>query len=190
MLVSNVWGSSALTFASGARRCRRAALLFSIGIAVSVPALGGTNPATPASRPWRSVSAPTNVLTLSDYVMVASSDQPDPGVGGDEDSTDAQPREPETKGGTPPTNQPTPPNLPFSVPDTAKSHGDSSFSFPGHNPAASETIGPASPILPFPGGAAARTPVKTRRGIMGLHPIALLVGLVAFHIFIVTVAGK
>ena len=134
------------------------------------------------------------MLTLSDYVMLASIEQPDPGAGGEEDSMETKPLEPaEPKGGTPPANQPIPSKLPpgFSLPDTARAHPDSSFSFPGGNAAVSESIGPASSVLPFPGGAAApRTPAKTRRGIMGLHPIALLAGLIAFHIFVVTVAGK
>ena len=141
-----------------------------------------------ASRPWRSIAAPAVVaLALSDYVMQPPN-LPNPGEGGQEDTTDFEPKLPEP-GTQPPAGNPQNPfQSKFSKPDTAARH-DSLFSVPGAAPV--ETIGPSSMILPAPSAPPSRPPgVRTRRGIFGVHPLAILVGLIAFHIFIVTVAGK
>jgi hypothetical protein len=37
---------------------------------------------------------------------------------------------------------------------------------------------------------AAAPPPGARRGVLGLHPLFILVGLIALNIFVVTVAGK
>ncbi len=150
-------------------------------------AAAASGKAARAARPWRSVSAPTTTLALLDYVM-----QPLPDSGGEEEpDTSRAPREqnlPPAGEGQQPRNQPI--NQPsFGVPDTSR-HGDS-IRFPGGNPAALETLGPGSAIPSIPKAAAsAPPPVKQRHGILGLHPLALLVGLIAFHIFIVTSVVK
>jgi hypothetical protein len=142
-----------------------------------------------ASRPWRSVVAPALVLTLSDYVM-----QP---PGGDEEVPDTarvfeRPTpapQPGAPGGTPTT----PFQPKFNIPDTTSRHDsrqDSLFSVPGRAPV--ETIAPATTILPVPSSTQPSRPPgpRARRGILGVHPLAILVGLIALHIFVVTVAGK
>jgi len=95
----------------------------------------------------------------------------------------------------PPTNQPTsqqPPPLKqptFTLPDTA--HGGGSRSFPGGDSTALETLGPGTPVHAFPTAGTTAVPgPHVRRGFGGLTPVAILVGLIAFHIFIVSVAGK
>lgn len=143
-----------------------------------------------ASRPWRSVTAPALVLTLSNYVM-----QPpgEPG-GGDEDVPDTarvfEPRTPAPQPGAPGGTPTTPFQPKFNIPDTTSRHSDSLFSVPGRAPV--ETIGPATTILPAPSSTQPSRPpgARARRGILGVHPLAILVGLIALHIFVVTVAGK
>jgi hypothetical protein len=88
-----------------------------------------------------------------------------------------------------PQNQPsqgTPSNQPsFSQQDTTRHH-----SFPGDT-TAPETIGPGSAFHAFPtGGNPSASSAPVRRGFLGVTPIAILVGLVALHVFIVSVAGK
>jgi len=154
--------------------------------AVSASAMSGA----PTARPWRSVSAPRTTLALLDYAMQPPGDT----EGGGEGDTIRPPKEPNLPAeGEQPKNQQQPPPTPppaFSLPDTAR-HGDSIRSFPGGNPAALETLGPGSMNRPNSGTPAASTPhVHERGGILGLHPIALLVGLIALHIFIVTKVVK
>ena len=140
-----------------------------------------------ASRPWRSVAAPADLLTLSDYVLQAPGDQPEPGEGeGDvpETSRILEPQTPPPQP-TPGGNQPDPFRPRFDIQDTA-GRRDSLF-----KAAPVETIGPPSNLLPLPSSAGSAPPgPRARRGVLGIHPLALLVGLIAFHIFIVTVAGK
>jgi len=130
------------------------------------------------------VSAPVTTLALLDYVM-----QPPPE--GDEPPDTA--RVPKEQNLPPAGEQPqnNKPITDFAQPDTAR-HGDVNQSFPGVNPAALETLGPASavnrPITPV--AASASPAVRARGGILGIHPLALLVGLIALHIFIVTKVVK
>ena len=83
--------------------------------------------------------------------------------------------------GTKPSNLPT---NPFDRPDTLRSGA-------GGTGAPLETLG-TSPA--FRGPAVAATPIPTgphvRRGVLGIHPLALLAGLIALHIFIVTTVIK
>lgn len=168
-----------------ARRRIRAALLLLAVVAASAGAPERAS-AAPAPRPWRSVSAPAAVLTLADHVM--QPDLPETGEGGEEDTTDL----PELRErDAPPASQPTftPPGTGpgFSIPDTSRSRSDSVLTFPG-GAAGFDSMGSA--IGKSSGGTAAPPGAKPRRGILGLHPTALLVSLVALHIFVVTVAGK
>ncbi|HEY2923565.1 MAG TPA: hypothetical protein VGJ98_01205 [Candidatus Eisenbacteria bacterium] len=184
------WGSLPSSSASSARRRLRATLLLLAGVAASVwgfsdaaSAAPAAASAAPASRPSRSVSAPADVLTLVDYVMQPPG-EPEPGEGGEEDEP-TEPREPKE----PSTDQPTPlppPAPKFDVSDTLIQRSDSVRSSPFDS---TGTV--IRPISAAPGPAATATPgVKPRRGILGLHPLALLVGLIALHVFVVTAAGK
>jgi hypothetical protein len=120
--------------------------------------------------------------------MTVSIEQPDPGEGGEEDTSDTVPEKefPTQPGG----NQPPPPPSPTwggTVPDSV-SHRQApppSITFPG----TADTLSPTSPSYPRSAGTAPST-ASSRRGILGIHPIALIAGLIALHIFVVTVAGK
>jgi len=114
--------------------------------------------------------------------MLAFATQPDPG---DTDSTGVGIEKHEPKGTT--TETPPPQNLPhnpaFDRPDTSKAGG--------FNSAPLETLGPSTtnrnfgnPTTPLPAAS------HVRRGIFGVHPLAILVGLVALHIFVVTSVVK
>jgi hypothetical protein len=153
-----------------------ALVLLACGVALSAAASSAADvTSTPGGLTWHSVSAPATLLALSDYVMQP---EPDSEGGGEKDTTDTGRPAPEPKN-LPPANQP-PPTI---------------QSFPGGNQAPFETLGApttqsvptggsySSPPPPAPGG-------KHRRGIIGLHPLALLVGLVALHIFVVTKVVK
>jgi hypothetical protein len=173
------------------RRLRAAVLLLAL-VAGSMLVSSGKAEASSgrASRPWRSVSAPALVLTLSDYVMQPPGNVPKEGEV-DTLENEPPPRFPETK---PPVGGPTTPFEPkFNIPDTTSrpdARHDSLFSVPGRAPV--ETIGPATTILPVPSSTQPSRPPgpRARRGILGVHPLAILVGLIALHIFVVTVAGK
>jgi hypothetical protein len=137
-------------------------------------------------------SAPVDASTL----LALATEQPEPGEGSDVpvDSTKTRKRIPDT--GTPANQQGTPTqnsqnkNPTFNAPDTT-AHADSTHAFPGGDPAALETLGAGSGFHTFPTGGAARTPVaRARRGVLGIHPLAILVGLVALDVFIVKFAGK
>jgi hypothetical protein len=85
------------------------------------------------------------------------------------------------------TQQPLPPS--FTAPDTS-SHADSIRAFPGGGGAPLETLG-APPRGPFVTNAAAGIHgPRPRRGVLGVPPLALLAGLIALHIFVVTKVVK
>ncbi|HMI30818.1 MAG TPA: hypothetical protein VK527_03695 [Candidatus Limnocylindrales bacterium] len=142
-----------------------------------------------ASGQWRAVAAPADLLTLSDYVLHAPGDQPEPGEGEDVPDTHRvfePPRPPAEPGVPPPGGNPPGTFRPSFDSLTTRGRGDSLF-----KAAPVETIGPSTNLLPPPSGAGAAPPgPQARRGILGVHPLALLVGLIALHIFIVTVAVK
>jgi hypothetical protein len=162
-------------------RAWRAALLFALATAFGAL----------AARPGhaRSVSAPSEVSQL----LAFAGEQPEPGEGGEGDSI---PRiiEPKNLPEAPPQDQPppskTPPPLPptFAAPDTS-SHADSIRAFPGGGGAPLETLG-APPRGPFVTNAAAGIHPRPRRGLLGVPPLALLAGLIALHIFVVTKVVK
>jgi len=108
-----------------------------------------------------------------------------PGGGADSTGTGEVPENkiPTTQNQPPPTSQGNGPS--FNQQDTTR------HSFPGADTTAAETIGPGSAFHAYPGGGtpgASSAPVH--RGFLGVTPIAILVGLVALHVFIVSVAGK
>ncbi len=129
------------------------------------------------SDPGRMVAAPRNLDAVWGYAL-----QPPSGDegGGREDSLSQ--REPK------PTQQQQPPGgalLPpggASFPDSAKK--TSTFGNPMGDTLTARFMGEhhAQETGPPPPGA--------RRGILGIHPIAILVGLIALDVFVVTVAGK
>jgi len=133
-----------------------------------------------------SVLAPAGAGALSEYAMMVSIEQPDPGEGGEEDTSDTVPeKEFDTKPGT---GVPTTTTTPWggTQPDSATHRqAPPSITFPG----TADTLSPASSSTPRSAGAATST-TSSRRGILGIHPIALIAGLIALHIFVVTVAGK
>jgi len=138
------------------------------------------------SLPWRSVKAPAEP-----WELLAFAAQKPPGTlgGGETDTTGQQlppPREVNPPTTPPPTNTP-PPS--FNLPDTSR-HADSIRAFPGGSGAPLETLG--GPISrPFTGATSTSLPVGThRRGLLGVPPLALLAGLIALHIFVVTKVVK
>jgi hypothetical protein len=158
----------------------------------SVLALRGNAAASGVSRrvPWRSTSAPADAPTL----LAFATEQPDsvPGGGGVGDTTGIE-KEPKPilEPSLPPANQPPPSSSPsFSLPDTV-TRRDSTRSFPGGNAAPPETIRPGPAISTFPTGRGTPAPAApARRGLLGIHPIAILVGLIVLDIFIVKLASK
>ncbi len=158
-------------------RVLRAALLLALALGFLLGAR--ESPAEPAKRPWRLTAAPAE---FSEILALAQ-----PPTGEQTDQPDSEREIPLPKGGL---NNPTTPTTPttetkqptFSLPDTM-THG---------NPAALETLGPPTANRNLPAGNAAPQPAAAhhRRGLLGIHPIALLVGLVALHIFVVTTVVK
>ena len=150
-------------------RFSRAALLLFL-LAFFALAGHGRAEASASRLSWRSVTAPSTATPLLAFVSV----QPpgDTGEEGDEDSIPVT-KDPTAPEGTPPPASPPPTFSP--------------------NPAALETLGPpaAAPVLR---GANTPTPLPTgprpRRGILGIHPLALLAALVALHIFVITTVVK
>ncbi len=132
--------------------------------------------------------APADAPTL----LAMATEQPEPGEGSDvpRDPTGTKPKrivEP-----TPTTNQQPSGNPNFNKSDTT-SRANSTKSFPGGDSTALETLGPGSGVQAFPTANIPRPTAaapRARRGVLGIHPLAILAGLVALHIFIVTVAGK
>jgi hypothetical protein len=125
----------------------------------------------PVKQPWRSVSAPADVSTLLSFATDQTTDEGDEGQ---EDTT--RTFEPPIQPAPPPSGkQPS-----FSLPDTGRS---------GFKDAPLETLGAAS-NRPFQAPTPLPTGPKLRRGVFGLHPIFLLVGLLALHIFVVTTVVK
>jgi len=125
----------------------------------------------------RSTSAPPDRAELLAFAM-----QPEPA---ECDTCDVEPpiknAEPKGKGNdvqppAPPINTPNPT---FDKPDTSK--------MGGFNAAPLETLGPGTTNRNF-GGAAATLPVARhpRRGVLGIHPLAILAVLIAVHVFVVT----
>ena len=128
----------------------------------------------PATQPWRSVGAPADLPTLLSFATDQTTDE------GEEAPEDTTGRfEPNTPPPPPPSSNKQPS---FALPDTGRG---------GFKEAPLETLGPGS-NRPFQ--AAAPTPLPTgpklRRGVFGLHPMFLLIGLVAIHIFVVTTVIK
>jgi hypothetical protein len=148
-------------------------------IAGAIWALAGTASAAPASHSRHATAAPGNLLTLSNYVM-----QPPGDVGegdGDvvKDSTGArkvlEPKVQQTGADTAPTQPTKPPAWAF--PDSA-ARGDSATVIPTSPASLPAVSGPPHPAA------------KARRGVLGIHPIALLVGMIALHVFVVGLANK
>ena len=147
-------------------------LLLVIGVGLVFPGSAG-------ARPWRSVQAPPETIALVDFLM-----QPHPRgtPGGDEGDTTGNIEKPIDTGS--PVVNPTPSKQPGggSVPDTART----SF----FNRAQEESLRMALPGMRSNTQDTAPPPPGARRGVLGIHPLAILVGLIALDIFVVTVAGK
>jgi hypothetical protein len=112
---------------------------------------------------------------------------PDPGGGGEDT---ARAKEPKGFGEGGQTTPPLPDNgAGFSFP-TGASRADSAAWFQKDKLFGLDTVPDMRPPTPTGPPVVEKPGVKPRRGIVGLHPLALLAGLVAFHIFIASVAGK
>jgi hypothetical protein len=147
-----------------------------VAIFASIPGAAGASP-------WRSVSAPPRTFALADYVM-----QPPGTTGAGEDTSNTEPPIKEPLPGQ--QNPSTSLQQPGSLRDTVRAP-DSKRALPGAQPAAVETIGPRSGLGPLPAVTSASAPPEhARHGIMGFAPIAILVGLVALHVLIVTAVAK
>lgn len=157
-------------------RLVRAAVL--LALALGTPCWARAVAGAPERHPWRVTAAPADRSEL--LAFAGAQLQPVP-----PDSTDREILPP--KGGAnnepppaPPTEAPKPS---FTLPDTM-THS---------NAAPLETLGPPSGnrILPAGNTPTSSTPaVHPRRGILGIHPLALLLGLVALHVFVVTTVVK
>ena len=134
--------------------------------------------AASASHSCRATAAPATMLTLADYVM----QPPEGGPEGEPKDKNIEPKAPE-----PPETPASQDTVPQRIQLPAWASPDSTVR---SQPAAGDTLGPHSAGLPFPASGAARPGVKPRRGVFGLHPIALLVGVIALHIFVVGLASK
>ncbi len=119
--------------------------------------------------------------------MTVSIEQPDPGAGGEEDTSDVP--EPDKEFKTQPGDNKGVPttNWGGTVPDSTNHRQSPPTTFPGVG--TSDTLSPASSSTPRSAGTATST-TSSRRGLLGIHPIALIAGLIALHVFVVTVAGK
>jgi hypothetical protein len=84
------------------------------------------------------------------------------------------------------SSQPPPSQLPpgFGVTDTT-GRADSTLTFPSTQFAPIETIGPQT----FDPGTSTKT-TSTKRGILGLHPTALIAAMIALHIVVVGLVAK
>jgi len=146
-------------------------------IAGAIWVSAGTASAAPASHSPHATAAPGNVLTLSDYVMQPPGDEGDDEVVKDSTGTRPKVLEPtaqQTGADTVPTRQ-TPIKPPaWAFPDSA---------------ARTDTTNVIPTSLPAP-SAGAHPAAKPRRGVFGIHPIALLVGMIALHVFVVGLATK
>jgi len=157
--------------------------------AVSIHASSGRAEAEPRpgaeARPWRSVLAPAEAVALSDYLSRASDLQP-PGGGEGDGSPDTGtqiehpiPQGGSSQGGNPPvTTQPGGGTVPDSVKNSL------------WNRAREESLRAVIPGMRSNTQETAAPPPGARRGVLGLHPMFILVGLIALNIFVVTVAGK
>ena len=153
-------------------------LLFAMAV------LSGALAPRTACGAWRSQAAPSQASEILAFL----SEQPEPPEGGDQgDTLRREPNLPEANLNNPPAKPPSSTPLPpiFQPPDTSM-HADSIRAFPSVGGAPLETIGPPTGG-PFVSNAAGlrRAPVP-RRGLLGIPPLALLAGLIALHICVVT----
>jgi len=158
-------------------RMSRASLLFAMAVLS-----GALAPRTAGAGAWRSQAAPAKASEILAFLTL----QPEPPEGGGEgDTIRREPNLPEANPNNPPPKPPTTPPLPpsFNAPDT--SHADSIRPFPSAGGAPLETIGPQTGG-PFVTNAATLHAVPRPRRLLGIPPLALLAGLIALHIFVVT----
>ena len=147
-------------------------LVIAAGLCLATPGIARAQD----RQAWRSLSAPTDPTQPLAFVT----QQPDTNVNDTGDSSDTPPKGGETKINNNTTPTPTDTKTPtFDKPDTSK--------MGGFNAAPLETLGPGTTNRNF-GGAAATLPVAKhpRRGLLGIHPLAILVALIAVHVFVVT----
>jgi hypothetical protein len=129
--------------------------------------------------PLRFLSAPSDPAQLLAFAMQPPETDTDTPT--DTDTTVIKKEEPKGQGSNNPApvidNQPKPT---FDKPDTSKTGG--------FNQAPLETLGAPGTTNRNFGGAASSLPVAqhARRGLLGIHPLAILVALIAVHVFVVT----
>ena len=145
-------------------------------IAGAIWVSAGTASAAPASHS-RHATAPGDVLTLSNYVMQRPGDEGDADVVRDSTGTRSKVLEPtvqQTGADTVPTQR-------------TQTIKPPAWAFPDSSARTdTATVIPTSPGVSGPPHPAA----KPRRGVLGIHPIALLVGMIALHVFVVGLANK
>ena len=173
---ANLESPRSIHYAHDMRRTRPALFCFA-WIAGAIWISAGTASAAPA-RSWHVTAAPGNVLTLSDYVMQPPEDGGDDEVG---DSTGVRSRvlePPVTRTGTDTVPQQRIQRPAWDVVPDSTARKDSMIVTP-------TTTGslPAAPGVAKPAG-------KPRRGVLGIHPAALLLGMIALHVFVVGLATK
>ncbi len=168
----------------------------------------GTASAAPAASFGHAAHAPEGMTSLSEYVLQPPGGEfPPPDGEVDEGDTStfepdigptgAQPGDTQPPGLQPPgLQQPgsqlpglQPPSGLFTMPDSS-ARLDSFPAFPGTNAAPIETIGAKTSYPTILSSGGGTQPAASKRGIFGLTPIALIVGLIAFHIVIVSVVVK
>ncbi len=150
----------------------------------------GTASAAPASPLWRATRAPGDLQSLFSYALQPPEGETPGENQVEEDTTrEFEPVVPTIETGPGGTQQPgqQPPPPAFALPDST-GRLDSLFAVPTRQAAPVETIGPQSSFLPAP--TSQKQPVKSKRGVFGLHPAALIAGMVVLHIFIVGLATK
>jgi len=164
-------------------RARRAALFLAVAALLGVLAPQPECAANGTNLPWRSLEAPSERSQLLAFV---TEDQEPPATGGETDTTKKEIQPPATQQPPPTNTTPT-----FQNQDNSNSkHADSIRAFPGTNAAPLETLGATNRT--FTGAATTSLPAgaHVRRGLFGIPPLALLAGLIAVHIFVVTKVVK
>ena len=147
--------------------------------------LAGAVSAASAASYGHRTTAPSTTADLSGYAL----QPPEEGEEGEaQDSTSFEPPFQEPGPISVPSVPPPPPGI-FGLPDTS-TRRDSLPGFPNTSSAPVETIGPRTlvPAVPPPGAAGQQsTPERT---LFGLSPLALVAGLIALHIIVVSVVVK
>ena len=190
-MASRAWASSASTSVSRRLRFAPATLLTFVLIASAGFTEAGAASAGPAFPLRRVARAPGHAFILSNSILQPPGDEPPGGDEGDdeEDKPKVEPNVPEVPdqgviGGQQPPKQNQFPV--FGAQDTT-GRRDSLLILPMAQPAPAETIGSQPRIA---AGAPGMQPKTSKKGLLGLHPAAIIAATVVLHVFIVGLATK